>query len=68
MQYGNGHIKYLAEHYKGDNDVSVGGSPDQCLEEWSSFRQFMHDNYLKLQHKDIRELCSKKTISSIYLN
>ena len=69
MQYGNAHIKNLAEHYQGDNDVSVCGSPDQCLEEWSSFRQYMHDNYLKLRHKDvIRELCSNKTISCIYPN
>ena len=29
----------------------------------------MHDNYLQLRHKDvIRELCSNKTISSIYPN
>ena len=29
----------------------------------------MHDNYLKLRHKDvIRELCSNKTISCIYPN
>ena len=69
MQYGNIHIKNLAEHYQGEDDVSVCGSSDECVEEWSSFKQFMHDNYLQLRHKDvIRELCSNKTISSIYPN
>jgi len=69
MQYGKIHIKNLAEHYWGKDDVSVCGSSDECVEEWSSFKQFMHDNCLNLRHKDvIRELCSNKKNSSIYPN
>ena len=33
MQYGNIHIKNLAEHYQGEDDVSVCGSSDECVEE-----------------------------------
>jgi len=57
MQYGNIHIKNLAEHYQREDGVSVYGSSDECVEEWSSFKQFMHDHYVNLRHKDfIREL------------
>ena len=69
MQYGNIHIKNLAEHYQREDGVSVCGSSDECVEEWSSFKQFMHDHYVNLRHKDvIKELCTNKMISSIYPN
>ena len=39
------------------------------LEEWGCFRQYMHDNYLILKHRDvIKGLCSNKTISEIFPN
>ena len=68
MTYGNNHIKNLSKQYQ-DDDVGVCGSLEECLEEWGCFRQYMHDNYQKLKHRDvIKELCSNMTISSIFPN
>jgi len=59
MTYGNDHIRNLSKQYQDDN-VGVCGSLEECLEEWGHFRQYMHDNYQKLKHRDIiKELCSK---------
>jgi len=65
MTYGNNHVTNLSQQYKCD----VCGTSEECLEEWGCFRQYMYDNYLKLKHRDvIKELCSNKTISSIFPN
>lgn len=66
--YGNDYIESLSKHYQYE-DVCVCGSSDECLEEWRCFRQYMHDNYQNLKHRDvIKELCSNRTISSIFPN
>ena len=68
MTYGNNHITNLAQQYSHDSDC-VCGTSEEWLEEWGCFRQYMHDNYLNLKHRDvIKELCSNKTISSIFPN
>ena len=60
------HIRNLSKQYQ-DDDVGVCGSLEECLEEWGCFRQYMHDNYQKLKHRDvIKELSSNMTISSIF--
>ena len=66
MTYGNDHIRNLSKQYQND-DIGVCGSLKECLEEWGCFRQYMHDNYQKLKHRDvIKELSSNMTISSIF--
>ena len=67
MTYGNDHITNLSKQYQ--DDEGVCSSLEECLEEWGCFRQYMHDNYKKLKHRDIiKELCSNSTISSIFPN
>ena len=68
MAYGNNHVTNLAEQYHHDG-VFVCGTSEECLGEWGCFRQYMHDNYLNLKHRDvIKGLCSNKTISEIFPN
>lgn len=68
MTYGNDHIRNLSKQYQ-DDDVGVCSSLEECLEEWGCFRQYMHDNYKNLKHRDvIKELCSNMAISSIFPN
>ena len=38
-EYGNDHIESLVDHYEG-----IVADCTECLEEWSSFRQFVKDN------------------------
>jgi len=68
MTYGNNHITNLSKQYQHEG-VCVFGTSEECLEEWGCFRQYMHDKYLDLKHRDvIKELCSNKTMSSIFPN
>lgn len=64
MHYGNSCIVELSTRFHG-----VCASTEICLEEWSGYRQYLHDNCLSMRHRDIiQELCTNCTIQEIFPN
>ena len=63
-EYGNNHVDSLASQFKGIVAESL-----ECLEEWSSFRQFLKDNFSHLKQAEVvSNLCSNSSLAAIYPN
>ena len=63
LRYGNKEVEDLAKQYEG-----VVPNIQECVEEWSSFTQYLKDNCSHLKHYEvIRDLCSGTSIvASVY--
>ncbi len=63
LSYGNKDVEDLAKQYTG-----ILPEAEECVEEWTSFRQYMTDNCTLLKHADvIKELCSSSSaLASVY--
>lgn len=48
MEYGNDEIKTLATQFEG-----VVADSTECLEEWSSFKQFLQENCSNIKHREV---------------
>ena len=52
-EYGNDDVERLATQFQ-----DVVAEPIACIEEWSSFKQFMKENWIGMKQKDvISKLC-----------
>ena len=62
VQYGNEEVNTLADHFDG----AVDG--EECIQEWSSFRQYLKDSCGELEHREvISDLCSSTSLTaSVY--
>ena len=58
MDYGNSEIEKLAEQYQG-----TVASIQDCLDEWSSYRQFLKDSCNRMKHT-----CCNTTTGAIFPN
>ena len=59
-EYGNDHVTNLAEQFQG-----IVGDSLECVEEWSSFKQYLKDNCSHLKQADIiHKLIALSTQSS----
>ena len=64
MEYGNQQIENLAGQFQGAVD-----STQDCLDEWSSYRQFLKESCKQLKHRAvINDLCSNRTTTAIFPN
>ena len=63
-EYGNDDVENLARQFQGVVADSI-----ECLEEWSSFRQFLKENCTDLKQKEvISKLCCDSSWAVIYPN
>lgn len=63
-EYGNVEVEILALQFQGVVADSI-----ECLEEWSSFRQFLKENCADLKQKEvISKLCCDSSWAAIYSN
>ena len=62
--YGNNSVKTLVDQFQ-----DIVADCFECLEEWSSFRQFLKENCNEMKHRDIvSRLCCDSTWAAIYPN
>ena len=63
-EFGNQDVETIAHQFEG-----VVADPMECLEEWSSFRQFLKENCSTMKHREvISNLCSDPSWQAIYPN
>ena len=63
-EFGNQDVETIAHQFEG-----VVADPIECLEEWSSFRQFLKENCSTMKHREvISNLCSDPSWQAIYPN
>ena len=62
VQYGNSEIQSLSKQFNCVVDA------EECAQEWSSFRQYFHDNCRELKHREvIQYLCLDQSLTaSVY--
>ena len=64
MEYDNKQIENLSSQYQGTVD-----SIQNCLDEWSSYRQFLQESCKQLKHRDvINGLCINHSTAAIFSN
>ena len=62
LNYGNNEIIEISNQFS-----DVTGSEEDCLHEWSSYRQFLNDSCTNLKHREIiNDLCTNSTTSGIF--
>ena len=62
--YGNVQINNFTQQFQG-----IVAEPDECLEEWSNFRQFLRENLGHLKQTEVVSLlCTDLSLASIYPN
>ena len=62
LKYGNKEISELSNQF-----VDVLGSEEDCLHEWSSYRQFLRESCTNCKHREvISGLCTNRTTSGIF--
>ena len=60
--YGNKQIENLSIQYQGTDD-----SIQDCLDEWSNYRQFLQESCKQLKHRDvINDLCTNHSTAAIF--
>ena len=63
-EYGNDNVERLATQFQ-----DVVAEPIACIEEWSSFKQFMKENWVGMKQKDvISKLCCDSSWAVIFPN
>lgn len=66
QEYGNEDVEKLSMHYHLTDTLA---EPQECLAEWSSFRQLLKDSSrLKTHSEVIQYLCTDATMAQIYPN
>ena len=65
QHHGNDDVKRLGTHYA---PVEVLATPEECLSEWSSFKQFVKEKRVKSPANLIQLLCSDSKLTQIYQN
>lgn len=64
--YGNEQVARLVNQFQCTGCVA---DLQECTGEWTSFRQFLKDNYSQNKHREVvKALCSDSMLASVYLN
>ncbi len=65
-EYENDQVEMLALQFHGTGCVA---DLQECIREWSSFRQFLKDNCSQKKHREVvKTLCSDSVLAGIYPN
>ena len=64
--YGNDQVERLVIQFQ---DTGCMADLQECIGEWTSFRQYLKDNYSQKKHREVvKALCSDSALASIYPN